>query len=63
MRVLTMSSGCTVKVAIEPAVSPATVSTSADESPSWSLVIEGSGLGGNWCYTIMTFPGAVYYGF
>lgn len=63
-----MSRGCTVKVAIEPAVSPATVSTSAGESPSWSSFIEGFwarlGWGGNWwCYTIVTFPAVVGYGF
>ena len=37
MRVLTMSSGCTARVAMEPAESPATVSTSAREGPA-SLV-------------------------
>jgi len=41
MRVLTMSSGCTIKVAMVPAESPATVSTRAGERPaSLSFVIE-----------------------
>ena len=35
MRVLTMSSGCTISVAIEPAESPATVSTRAGEMPAF----------------------------
>lgn len=37
MRVLTMSSGCTIRVAMEPAESPAAVSTRAGERPA-SLV-------------------------
>jgi hypothetical protein len=44
MRVLTMSSGCTIRVAMDPAESPATVSTRAGERPaSFISVIETSG--------------------
>lgn len=46
MRVLTMSSGWTIRVAMEPAESPATVSTRAGERPaSLVSVIETPGDG------------------
>ena len=44
MRVLTMSSGCTARVAMVPAERPATVSTSAGERPAFLVsVIETPG--------------------
>ena len=60
MRVLTMSSGWTIRVAMEPAESPATVSTRAGERPAClGSVIETSG-GSR--YMSLFFRGCAFFG-
>ncbi len=60
MRVLTMSSGWTIRVAMEPAESPATVSTRAGERPAClASVIETSGCSR---YMSLCFSGCACFG-